>query len=132
MGNAISQISKISYEDIQNCINDKNITLINTIDSNNQNCLIKNTLKSVEEMKTINQMIYKRQFKEKIYIYGENYYDENVIKQYNKLKKLGFKNVYIYFGGIFELLCLQEIYGIELFPTTQNELDILKYKPVTK
>ena len=132
MGNAISQISKISYEDIQNCINDKNITLINTIDSSNQNCLIKNTLKSVEEMKTINQMIYKRQFNEKIYIYGENYYDENVIKQYNKLKKLGFKNVYIYFGGIFEWLCLQEIYGMELFPTTQNELDILKYKPVTK
>ena len=132
MGNAISQISKISYEDIQNCINDKNITLINTIDSNNQNCLIKNTLRSAEEMKTINQMIYKRQFKEKIYIYGENYYDENVIKQYNKLKKLGFQNVYIYFGGIFEWLCLQEIYGMELFPTTQNELDILKYKPVTK
>ena len=132
MGNAISQISKISYEDIQNCINDKNIILINTIDSNNQNCLIKNTLKSVEEMKKINQMIYKRQFKDKIYIYGENYYDENVIKQYNKLKKLGFQNVYIYFGGIFEWLCLQEIYGMELFPTTQNELDILKYKPVTK
>ena len=61
-----------------------------------------------------------------------HHYDENVIKQYNKLKKIGFQNVYIYFGGLFEWLCLQEIYGFELFPTTSNELDILKYKPVSK
>ena len=132
MGNAISHISKISYEDIQNSFNDSNTILINTIDSNDQNCLIKNTLKSDVETKVINQMMKKRQYSDKIYIYGVNYYDENVIKQYNKLKKIGFHNVYIYFGGLFEWLCLQEIYGIELFPTTNNELDILKYKPVSK
>ena len=62
MGNAISQISKISYEDIQKSLNDSNTIIINTIDSNNQQCLIKNTLKSDIEMKVINQMIKKRQF----------------------------------------------------------------------
>ena len=69
MGNGISQISKASYEDIQNCITDPNITLINAIHSNNQKCLIRNTLTSDQETKVINQMIYKRQFKTAIYIY---------------------------------------------------------------
>jgi len=41
-------------------------------------------------------------------------------------------NIYIYPGGIFEWLCLQDIYGDELFPTTKKELDILKYKPRSK
>ena len=42
---------------------------------------------------------------------------------------LGFINVYIYLGGLFEWLLLQDIYGRDLFKTTKNELDILKYKP---
>ena len=29
---------------------------------------------------------------------------------------------------MFEWLCLQDIYGSDSFPTTQKELDILKYK----
>ena len=40
-------------------------------------------------------------------------------------------NVFIYSGGMFEWLCLQDIYGNELFPTTKKELDILKYKPIS-
>ena len=42
---------------------------------------------------------------------------------------LGFCNVYVYPGGIFEWLCLQDIYGEKEFPTTSKELDILKFKP---
>ena len=41
---------------------------------------------------------------------------------------LGFQTVYLYVGGMFEWLCLQDIYGNEEFPTTTRELDILKYK----
>ena len=33
-----------------------------------------------------------------------------------------------YFGGLFELFLLHEVYGSILFPTTSSELDILKYK----
>ena len=46
------------------------------------------------------------------------------------IKKLGLKNIYIYSGGLFEWLLLQDIYGEDEFPTTSKELDILKFKPV--
>ena len=49
-------------------------------------------------------------------------------RKYNQLMQLGFKNVYIYPGGLFEWLLLQDIYGNELFPTTNEEKDLLKYK----
>jgi hypothetical protein len=42
---------------------------------------------------------------------------------------LGFRNVCVYSGGMFEWLLLQDIYGATSFPTTSKELDILKYKP---
>jgi hypothetical protein len=42
---------------------------------------------------------------------------------------LGFKNVRVYPGGMFEWLLLQDIYGAASFPTTSKETDILKYKP---
>ncbi len=64
-----------------------------------------------------------------IVIYGKNSNDESIFKKSEQLTKLGFSNVYVYIGGMFEWLCLQDIYGDELFPTTKKELDILKYKP---
>ena len=48
--------------------------------------------------------------------------------KYTQLLNLGFTNVYIYPGGLFEWLCLQDIYGFENFPTTKKELDILRFK----
>jgi hypothetical protein len=44
---------------------------------------------------------------------------------------LGFYNVYLYPGGLFEWLCLQDIYSSENFTTTNIELDILKYTPLS-
>ena len=58
--------------------------------------------------------------------------EQNLLKLYEKysqLSSLGFYNIYIYAGGIFEWLMLQDIYGKPEFPTTKNELDILKFKP---
>jgi hypothetical protein len=49
--------------------------------------------------------------------------------KYDQLVGLGFKSVYIYPGGLFEWLLLQDIYGFDEFPTTKRVLDILKYKP---
>ena len=48
--------------------------------------------------------------------------------KYKQLLSLGFTNVSIYIGGMFEWLLLQEIYGEAPFPTTCHELDLLKYK----
>jgi hypothetical protein len=36
--------------------------------------------------------------------------------------------LYVYIGGLFEWLLLQDIYGDEEFPTTAKIIDILKYK----
>ena len=58
----------------------------------------------------------------------KNSNDEKVYNKYNQLSSLGFYNVFIYTGGLFEWLMLQDIYGENEFPTTKKELDILKYK----
>ena len=65
----------------------------------------------------------------KIVIYGRNCNDEKIHIKCSQLTSLGFYNVYIYFGGLFEWLLLQDIYGKQEFPTTKKELDLLKYKP---
>ena len=64
----------------------------------------------------------------KIVIYGKNCNDDKIYKKYNQLQTLGFFNSYVYTGGIFEWLLLQDIYGEKEFPTTKKELDILKFK----
>jgi hypothetical protein len=59
--------------------------------------------------------------------------DDTCFKKYEQLVKLGFYNVYIYGGGLFEWLLLQDIYGPELFPTNNtSSIDLLKYKGRTK
>jgi hypothetical protein len=65
---------------------------------------------------------------QRIVIYGKNAGDIRVDHKYNQLWKLGFTDIYIYLGGLFEWLLLQDIYGMEEFPTTCRELDILKYR----
>ena len=63
-----------------------------------------------------------------IVLYGKNNIDESVYQKYNQLINLGFINTYIYIGGLFEWLLLQDIYGDENFQTTTSERDILKYQ----
>ena len=55
--------------------------------------------------------------------------DNTVENKFSQIKSLGFKKVFIYKGGLFEWLLLQDIYGEENFKTTSKILDILKYKP---
>jgi hypothetical protein len=130
MGNSQS-INKINFESVQNIINN-NITcgqfmIINTLENNNQNCLIKNTLSPEEEISALNNYL-KNNKSINILIYGENCCDTKVIDKFNQLYKLGFINIYIYIGGLFEWLLLQDIYGDDEFPTTTKIIDILKYK----
>ena len=130
MGNSQS-INKINFESVQNIINN-NITcgqfmIINTLENNNQNCLIKNTLSPQEEISALNNYL-KNNKSINILIYGENCCDTKVIDKFNQLYKLGFTNIYIYIGGLFEWLLLQDIYGDDEFPTTTKIIDILKYK----
>jgi rhodanese-related sulfurtransferase len=131
MGNYQS-LSKINYEDVIQLLNTNspnNFILLNTLNDINQHCLIINTLHSKGEETVLNNALNESK-SILIIIYGMNYSDETIYIKYNQLLKLGFTNVYIYPGGMFEWLCLQDIYGDEMFKTTSKELDILKYKPL--
>jgi hypothetical protein len=128
MGNTQS-IKKISFEDIQSAIKNPELyLLINTLPTNDQICVITNSVSVQEEELLINKYI-KENKNIRIIIYGKNVCDDTVEKKYFQLLSLGFYNVYVYAGGLFEWLMLQDIYGIEFFPTTKKELDFLKYKP---
>ena len=127
MGNSQS-IKKINYEDMQTVIKNSEIyLLINTLPSTNQECLITNTVSIDQEEAIINKYM-KENRNIRVVIYGKNCNDEQVDKKYQQLLTLGFYNVFIYRGGLFEWLLLQDIFGKELFPTNKKELDILKYK----
>lgn len=131
MGNAPS-VKKVGFEDIQYIQNNgNNGIIINTLNINEQNCIISSTISPNKEEKVINDML-KQDLTKTIIIYGRNNLDETIYQKYKDLVYLGFKNVYIYPGGIFEWMCLQDIYGFEEFKTTTKEIDILKYKPVSK
>jgi hypothetical protein len=130
MGNSQSSSIKINYEDVQFIIkNPEGHLLINTLSPSEQNCLIVNTMNINNEENIINNCIKKGAKDIKIIIYGKNSNDEKLYNKYNQLSSLGFYNVYIYPGGLFEWLMLQDIYGEKEFPTTKKELDILKFKP---
>jgi hypothetical protein len=128
MGNAQS-IPRINFEDIQYSIKNRETTvIINTMSNTIQDCLIKNTIPSYQEEELINNLIKTGRKDIKIIIYGKNSNDDTVYKKYQQLIQLGFYQVYIYTGGLFEWMLLQDIYGTDDFPTTKKELDILKYK----
>lgn len=127
----LNSINKINYEDMQIVINSNDYLIINTLELDNQECLILNTLSPEKEITEINKYL-KDNKKIKIVIYGENSVDNKIIDKYNQLYKLGFVNLYVYIGGLFEWLLLQDIYGDEEFPTTNKIIDILKYKGKNK
>lgn len=127
MGNTQS-MKKINFEDMQTVIKNPEIYLIiNTLQPSEQSCLIVNTTLAVEEESLINRFL-KENKNIRIIIYGKNCNDDTVQKKYQQLLSLGFYQIYIYNGGLFEWLLMQDIYGKELFPTTKKELDLLKFK----
>jgi hypothetical protein len=129
MGNTQS-INKTNFEDIQQLLSTKpgQYLLINTLKIEEQYCLIPNTLSYDKEETIINEHIKKYNKDIKIIIYGKNCNDDTTIQKYKQLYLLGFYNIYIYTGGLFEWLLLQDIYGSSEFPTTSKQLDLLKYK----
>lgn len=131
MGNSQS-IQKINFEDMQTAYKNPEIYLLmNTLPFSEQSCLILNTLTPQKEETLMNRYLNSNK-NIRIIIYGRNSNDETIYKKYNQLINLGFANVYLYLGGMFEWLMLQDIYGFDDFPTTSRQLDILKYKPSQK
>jgi hypothetical protein len=121
----------IGFEDMKVASeNPHKYIIINTMGTNEQDCLIKNTMNIMNEEKVINDLIDNYEIKKKkIVIYGKNCQDESVENKSKQLQSLGFSHIYIYMGGLFEWMLLQDIYGSDEFKTTTHVLDILKYKP---
>ena len=133
MGNQVSLIPKVSYEDLQMVVyrnlNVQHSTLIiNTLPPSLQHCLIKTTVDIRFEERVVNSFIHTRP-NIMIIVYGKNSNDITILHKYEQLVKLGFTNVHIYTGGIFEWMLLYEIYGKDLFKITKYEIDILRYRP---
>ena len=126
MGNGLSNL--INFELLKE-MQKEGATIIHTMDEN-EKVLILGTVVAEKESEKINKMLSKNDYEKDIIIYGRNCHEyENLLKKQKQLASLGFKNIFIYLGGMFEWLMLQDIYGEKEFPTTKKELDILKYKP---
>ncbi len=134
---SINSINRVNFEFVadivlsNSSVSKNDYILLNTLDKSNQECLIKHTLNINDEVDTMNKYISnKNNNNKKILIYGKNCTDYAPFKKYKQLVSFGIdaKNIYLYIGGLFEWLLLQDIYGESEFQTTKNELDILKYK----
>ena len=127
---ATQSVNKLMFEDMLHIIETKQYILINTMSESNQLCLIPTTVVANDETELLNNCLLKgRKDSVKIVIYGKNCNDESVYKKYTQIVSLGFTQVYVYLGGMFEWLLLQDVYTSNTFPTTTRELDLLKYKP---
>jgi len=131
MGNADSQIRTANFDNIK----EKTHILIHVMDETDQSVLIKGTLTIEKEITILNSLLSaSKQRETNIIIYGKNTDDfHKVMRRYKQLCDLGF-NAFVYIGGLFEWLLLQEIYGSSEFPIDllQNHagfLDILKFAP---
>jgi hypothetical protein len=122
---------KLSFEDVQfGMQHPEQFVIINTLPIQDQGCLIENTIPYTEEEHTINALLEQTMLmNKKFIIYGRNNMDETIYTKCDQLTNLGFQSVYLYIGGLFEWLTLQDIYGKDEFRTTIYTLDILKYKP---
>jgi len=123
MGNQI--IKKVSFQDIQYAQSNERTIIINTLSEQEQTILIYKTVPIASEISQVENAI---KLKNNIIIYGKNSNDESIYVKYSQISKLG-GVVYIYVGGLFEWLLLQDIYGTDMFKTTNKTLDILKFKP---
>ena len=127
MGNILSNEKNFILVNFEYLIGNNDYILINTLSIDNQNCLIFKTIDSNNEEKYINKLLT-NDINKNIVIYGKNCSDVSTLSKFKQLKNLGFKNIKIYMGGLFEWLLLQDIYGDDKFKTTSKEIDILKYK----
>lgn len=131
MGNTTSADNQLSFEDIQILLQKHDTIIINTLHPTEQGCLIRGTIQIEDEERIINELL-QTDTRHLIIVYGKNCNDSSVVKRHTELVSLGFQRVFIYRGGMFEWLCLQDIYGNDEFPTSSREIDILKYKPISK
>ena len=124
MGNTITGL--ISFDELKE-MKVSGAIIIHTMDEG-EKVLIGGTVSAEKESEKINKMLSKNDYEKDIIIYGRNCRDYNdLLKKQKQLASLGFKNIFIYLGGMFEWLLLQDVYGEKEFPT-ERKGDILMFK----
>lgn len=112
--------------------------LLNTLPVHQQTCLIPFTVPCLAEEDMVNGVINdlsKNPHDYVIVIYGKNNTDDTMDSKFKQLIKLGFTNVFIYYGGLFEWTLLQDVYGSDHFPvetTDSRSHDPLQWAPPSK
>lgn len=120
--------NRVGFEEVLQCIRGGQGWVINTLPFDRQGCLIRGTLTIEEEVVEINDLLENGELQKEIILYGLNHTDDTVWKKHDQLASMGFRNVCVYLGGMFEWLLLQDVYGKEQFPTTNTgTVDILSY-----
>lgn len=124
----------VGFDDVAYCVkNPDKYVLINTLSALEQAVLIKGTLSASEEESFVNEYLSKYVDRPKtIVIYGRNCCDEMPKHKLAQLLSLGISDAFIYVGGLFEWLLLQDIYGEAEFATTGKTLDLLAHRPIGK
>ena len=125
MGNNISY-KTATFDDIIYASNHTDTCIIITTLPESSKCLIYGTCPIEQEEKQINDIIDNNK-NIKIIIYGSSCSDLSVVKKYNQLRNSGLKDVFVYMGGLFEWLLLQDVYSSDIFRTIASDLDILTY-----
>jgi len=125
-------VPKVGFEEIKLAIQTPTqFVVINTLPVHEQGVLIPTTLALDKEEATMNAFISNYDTASRhIIVYGKHAADDSAEKKYRQLKRLGFVNVFVYGGGLFEWILLQDIYGEAHFPTTAPPpKDLLYYAP---
>lgn len=121
---------KIGFDEMHRAIRSPGqYCIIHTLPLGEQDCLIQGTVRAEEEEKRIEAILAKMGSNIKVVVYGRNSVDETTEKKYRQLVGLGLKEVYVYVGGLFEWVLLQELYGEDNFPTAGKCKDLLRFKP---
>jgi hypothetical protein len=104
--------------------------IINTLPAAAQHCVIAGTVDCGDEETRINALVRAGAASNTaVLIYGEHACDPAPETKRAQLRGLGFVDVMVYVGGLFEYLLLQDIYGADAFPTRGRETDLLSRRP---
>lgn len=125
-----SQQRRVGFDDVLLALQQpEKYMLINTLPVHEQSCLIRSTVSIADEESLMNQCItsYKHH-SQTVIIYGKNCADVTVDRKYQQLVNLGFREVFVYAGGMLEWMLLQDAFGKEEFPTTSVLLDLLRFQ----
>jgi hypothetical protein len=128
--------SRVGFDDVLGAIAaPKTHIIISTLPEDKQDVLFPNTLSYRTEEDAVNDLVAAGNTTIPILIYGRDATDASPDKKYAQLRSLGFTDVHIYAGGMFEYLLLRDVYGAAKFPLEGagvRKADPISYQPVAK